>query len=730
MATDEEAARTDVQKLQELLDRTTNKSKKQKEKAEEYRITFKNLEQFPYVMQQSAWQLEWDKVWALYDFHIGVPVFIIDDSIIAQWSPTASPSSSQWLTDSEDSDTLYTHAVLFSLMALNLLDTAQGREQGNYGNDPKRFVYSAVVIFVHPGQVLTTVQNTISFFQQQYDAILQGGHSNGWCTLCKLPHYKTSWFFPVVPRMPCLALPMSEPSMDPTVWSQLHLDTAGCDANHMIIWLLHHMRCHDTDYTMMPLALRSNLDVPWDLCMEEYPKLWQNSIYTTWKVGFPREEVGLALTFVSTSRRDFDSGQLVLDISDGTAIQYPALKVDDKDNSNESDFDAPEDNNDEDDSDDDYLDGDLPKMATEIANKTDDFSFCSSTEDNSKIEPLSSPGTTWTGKVQLYSLRVLAVSCSTQSGMHTASCSGEVSGASFDAFLNVHADGSSIGELMGGQALLRDYTRMAELKQLCELANEQIKIVHRFDTKFSDTVFTFLQKTQEAFIGTGGIAQRFVNNMATTGLNFIQDATTYEAELSASDGMAFVARLTRIWEQITELIREASALELMYKGAQKKFASILEQVGKDVKEYLDTQSMADCTTFMDESFKSLHKFLEAFNVSPFIPVVVGMTITHHSLLTSLQVNVLHIPLKIFLLPLMSSATAASGQMALLSYMAQQGVAMQERQAQSKPMLRTSPGEMDPTLKSDHGSSVGLVLQKLKLDKAGLMPSKKDRMEAQ
>ena len=31
---DEEVARTDIQKLQELLDLTTNKSKKQKEKAD------------------------------------------------------------------------------------------------------------------------------------------------------------------------------------------------------------------------------------------------------------------------------------------------------------------------------------------------------------------------------------------------------------------------------------------------------------------------------------------------------------------------------------------------------------------------------------------------------------------------------------------------------------------------------------------------------------------------
>ena len=149
-----------------------------------------------------------------------------------------------------------------------------------------------------------------------------------------------------------------------------------------------------------------------------------------------------------------------------------------------------------------------------------------------------------------------------------------------------------------------------------------------------------------------------------------------------------------------------------------------------MKEYLDTQSMADCTTFMDESFDSLCKFSDAFNVSPFIPVVVGMAITHHSLLTSLRVNVSHFPLKIFLSLLTSDATAVLGQMALLGYVARQSIAVREGQAQSKPISKTGTGEMDPTLESDQGSNAGLIPQKLKLDKVGLMLSKKDQLEAQ
>ena len=160
--------------------------------------------------------------------------------------------------------------------------------------------------------------------------------------------------------------------------------------------------------------------------------------------------------------------------------------------------------------------------------------------------------------------------------MHMVSHSEEATGSSFNAFLREHTDGSGVGKLMGGQALLWDYTTAAELKQLCALANEQVLMARHFDVKFSDMVFALLQKIHEAFISTSSIAQKFVDDMATIALNFIQDATAYETELSASDDVVFAAGLAHIWGWIADLIKEASALKLTYEGAQKKFTSILE----------------------------------------------------------------------------------------------------------------------------------------------------------
>ena len=227
---DEEMAQQDVASLHTLLEATApkgKKSSKHKEKPDEERITFENLEQYPFDMLQSVWELWWNRVQALYKARSGIPAFIIDDSVIAQWLLKASLTTNpQWWLGSEDPDTLYAHVVLLSLMPLCILKVAECREQGDHGADPVRFMYSVVVVFVHPAQVLSSIENAVDFYELHHMLILQGGHSSGWCILCKLPCYETSWYFLVIPRQPFLVLPIT-----PDTRPQLCLDSALCDAD-------------------------------------------------------------------------------------------------------------------------------------------------------------------------------------------------------------------------------------------------------------------------------------------------------------------------------------------------------------------------------------------------------------------------------------------------------------------------------------------------------------------
>ena len=144
---------------------------------------------------------------------------------------------------------------------------------------------------------------------------------------------------------------------------------------------------------------------------------------------------------------------------------------------------------------------------------------------------------------------------------------------------------------------------------------------------------------------------------------------------------------------------------MVYEESQKKFTGVLKQVEEEVRKYLETQSTVDSSAFMDESFDKLRQYSNLFNISPFIPVVVGTVVTHHALLTSLRVNVSHIPLKIFLSPLESDATVASGQMALLQYMTQQSVTIWEGQAKMVPALRADTRDRDLTIDTDQSYMV-------------------------
>ena len=133
----------------------------------------------------------------------------------------------------------------------------------------------------------------------------------------------------MIPKMLHLALLALMSTVDPSVQPLLCLDQAGCNADCLFIWLLHNMWWHNREYAIMPLALRSSMSTPSDIHLEDFPKLWQNSTYITWKEGSPGEDVGLAMTLVATCHKEFDTRRMVLDISDKTIIRYLALKVDD-----------------------------------------------------------------------------------------------------------------------------------------------------------------------------------------------------------------------------------------------------------------------------------------------------------------------------------------------------------------------------------------------------------------
>ena len=119
--------------------------------------------------------------------------------------------------------------------------------------------------------------------------------------------------------------------------------------------------------------------------MEEYPKLWENEVFRTWKAGSLGVDVGLAMNFVGTCHMEYDPQRMILDIFDVTIIRYPAAQVD-KEDAGDSTREIL-DNNDDDDDDDD-VDEDIQQTATKIGTKSDDSGFHGSEVRNIRIDAL------------------------------------------------------------------------------------------------------------------------------------------------------------------------------------------------------------------------------------------------------------------------------------------------------------------------------------------------------
>ena len=132
---------------------------------------------------------------------------------------------------------------------------------------------------------------------------------------------------------------------------------------------------------------------------------------------------------------------MVLDLSDESIIKYLALKVDDEGADSNDDASMAEDCVSEDDSSDsDDIDDDLQQAVLEVANKTDDSGFWSSTDEHPKMEVLPGTGTCWTGLMPRYSFGAPAGNSSFLSSSCAATQSEKTTGASFDEYVQ-HAAG-------------------------------------------------------------------------------------------------------------------------------------------------------------------------------------------------------------------------------------------------------------------------------------------------
>ena len=173
-------------------------------------ITFDQLERYPLEMQQQEFPLHWNEVDALNTFLFAIPGYIIDLDIFSHWASVATDEEckKQPFLHHNSSDTLESQAVFLALAPLHLAETGSGDAGSPHGDNPQEFVFSAVIVFVHPWQKLSMIANGVDNLLARYELVIQDPHLNGWGILCDLLRFDVGTFFPCLAHSSYLVLPV------------------------------------------------------------------------------------------------------------------------------------------------------------------------------------------------------------------------------------------------------------------------------------------------------------------------------------------------------------------------------------------------------------------------------------------------------------------------------------------------------------------------------------------
>ena len=152
-----------IYQVNQLKERIDNRHKalprKEREVAsQESLVFFQDLEDFPLVVQQHEFKVRWKQTDALYFFTDGQPAYVVDEDVFMQWSSAARSDVPQVFGHGNATYLATYHALMLSLVPFCHVDTSTGKALPNVSG---KKVFSAIVVFVHPSQQLSSIEEAV-----------------------------------------------------------------------------------------------------------------------------------------------------------------------------------------------------------------------------------------------------------------------------------------------------------------------------------------------------------------------------------------------------------------------------------------------------------------------------------------------------------------------------------------------------------------------------------------
>ena len=173
----------------------------------------------------------------------------------------------------------------------------------------KKKVFSAVVVFVHPSQKLSPIEEAVNMLL----VMSQDPKGVPVTALCHLPQWSMGEFYPCPTNDAALVLPFSMGPDSPI----LHLNTPICGCNEFAMWWLHWWTCPYGTVVVLPLLYSPDPGLPNMFQLDEPPMLWTNTEYLADASDDDVHEVGCpTMTYIYTSHLEVDTNSSQISLTD------------------------------------------------------------------------------------------------------------------------------------------------------------------------------------------------------------------------------------------------------------------------------------------------------------------------------------------------------------------------------------------------------------------------------
>ena len=278
MAARKVETQTQINQLVALLETECKKLPRQEGSAasQESLLTFKNLEMYPLIVQQQAFEVRWEHTDALCTFPDSQAAYIMDSEVFIQWSSEASITEPQAFRHHDSTTLAPFHTLMLSFLPLCHAETAAGMVSPNSSGE---MVFSAVVVFIRPRQYLLLIQEGVDLLWSHKDSSVQ-------CrVLCLILEKGVGEFYPCLMYDTTLVLPVRDSEDSP----MLHLDIPARASHEFVVRRLHRLVRPCGPLAVLPLIYNTDVGLPNVYPLEKLVALWTNQQY--WQVGAPSSDL-------------------------------------------------------------------------------------------------------------------------------------------------------------------------------------------------------------------------------------------------------------------------------------------------------------------------------------------------------------------------------------------------------------------------------------------------------